>query len=169
MGRRGGSGRTETPVDESRGETAYRVARYQTDYVGRTCLCYSYHNLLRLPRRCFCWASVFLSFPFPLGRILFVQCVVVLVLFSFVCHISGGARHLFFIFCFVLFHYFDIFFVSLSLSFFSLSMHVGYYVAFVCMCRIQFDGMSLHCLLCLLHYSVASLCRGFVTTELVPL
>ena len=34
---RGSSGRRETVVDESRKETADRVARYQTDYVvGRT-------------------------------------------------------------------------------------------------------------------------------------
>ena len=32
-----------------------------------------------------------------------------------------------------------------------------------------YDGMSLHCLLCLLHYNAVSLCRGFVTTELVSL
>ena len=29
--------------------------------------------------------------------------------------------------------------------------------------------LSLHCLLCLLHYNVVSLCRGLVTTELVSL
>ena len=53
-GEEGGSGRTEIAVIESRKETADRVARYQTDHEGRTCLCYSYHKLLRLPRRCFC-------------------------------------------------------------------------------------------------------------------
>ena len=38
MGARPGCGRTETAVDESRKETAVRVARYQTDnIVGRTC------------------------------------------------------------------------------------------------------------------------------------
>ena len=51
MGRRAGSGRTETAVDESRKETADRVVRYQADYVGTTCLCYTYHKLLELPRR----------------------------------------------------------------------------------------------------------------------
>ena len=38
MGRVGGSGRRETAVDDSRKETADRVAKYQTDYVSRTCL-----------------------------------------------------------------------------------------------------------------------------------
>ena len=36
-------------------------------------------------------------------------------------------------------------------------------------CRIQYDGMSLRCLLCLLHNNVASLWRTFVPTELVTL
>ena len=31
----------------------------------------------------------------------------------------------------------------------------------------QYDGMSLHCRLCLLQCNVVSLCGGFVTTELV--
>ena len=43
-----GSGRRETAVVERRKETADRVARYQTDYVVRTCTCYSYHKLPRL-------------------------------------------------------------------------------------------------------------------------
>ena len=38
MGRGGGNGRRETAVEESRKETADRVARYQTDDVGKTCL-----------------------------------------------------------------------------------------------------------------------------------
>ena len=38
-----------------------------------------------------------------------------------------------------------------------------------CACCIQHDGMTLHCLLPLLHYDVVFLCRRFVTTELVPL
>ena len=36
-------------------------------------------------------------------------------------------------------------------------------------CRIQDDGRSLHCLLCLLHYNVVTLCRGFVATQLLSL
>ena len=32
---------------------------------------------------------------------------------------------------------------------------------------LSFFSLSLHRLLCLLHYNVVSLCRGFVTTELV--
>ena len=92
-GEGGGSGRRESVVDESRKETADRVAKHQTDHVGRTCLCYSYHKLLQLPLRCFfCFASVFLSFPFALGRILFI-----LLLYGFVLSVTspGGARHLF--------------------------------------------------------------------------
>ena len=38
-----------------------------------------------------------------------------------------------------------------------------------CACRTQYDGMALRCLLSLLHYNVVSLCRSFVTTELVSL
>ena len=53
----GGSGLRETAADESRKETADRVAKYQTDYyVGRTCLCYTlvlFYKLLRLPRSAF--------------------------------------------------------------------------------------------------------------------
>ena len=71
---RGGTGRRKTAVDESRKETTDRVAKYQTDYVGRTGLWYAYGRLLRRPRRCFCCASVFLPFPFALGRIWFILC-----------------------------------------------------------------------------------------------
>ena len=53
----GGSGRGETAVDEAGKETADRVAKYQTDYIGRTCPCYLYHKMLRLPQRCFDGAS----------------------------------------------------------------------------------------------------------------
>ena len=91
---RGGTGRRKTAVDESRKETTDRVAKYQTDYVGRTGLWYAYGRLLRRPRRCFCCASVFLPFPFALGRILFM------LLYCFVLSVTsppGGARHLFFI------------------------------------------------------------------------
>ena len=49
----GGSGRRETADDEIRKETADSVARYQTDYVVRTCTCYSYHKLPRLAQWCF--------------------------------------------------------------------------------------------------------------------
>ena len=84
-------------VDESRKETADRVARYQTDYVvGRTCLSYSYHKLLRLCRRCLWCASVSLFFPSALGHILFMlQYFVLSVTFprggyiSFFCIYSG--------------------------------------------------------------------------------
>ena len=83
MERGGGSGRRETVVDESRKETADRVANYQIDYVvGRTCLFYSY--CCGCLGGFFC-ASVFLSLPLALSRIL----IVYVVLFSFVCHISG--------------------------------------------------------------------------------
>ena len=56
---------------------------YQTDYVGRTCLCYSYLKLLRVPRMCFCCPSVLLSFPFALGRMLFIYVVVLFRLLTF--------------------------------------------------------------------------------------
>ena len=46
-----GSGRRETAVDESSKETADRVAKWQTECVGSTFRCYSYHKLLRLPRK----------------------------------------------------------------------------------------------------------------------
>ena len=49
------------------------VARFREkdvlDQQRRTCLfCSSYHKLLRVPRRCFYWASVFLSLPCSLRR-----------------------------------------------------------------------------------------------------
>ena len=55
---------------------------YQTDFEGRTCLCYSQTSAL--PRRCFC-ASVFRSFHFSLVRILFIYGFVL-------CHLSPGGR-----------------------------------------------------------------------------
>ena len=90
MGARPGCGRTETAVDESRKETADRVARYQTDnIVGRTC--------------CGCLEGAFVELRFScpfLSLLVVFYYVFALVLFCFVCHISGGAQHLFF--CFVL-------------------------------------------------------------------
>ena len=69
---------------------ALATRMYQTDYVvDRTCLCYSFHKLLRVPRRCFCCASMFLSFPFRLGRVLFTY---VVELFRFVTYLAWGAR-----------------------------------------------------------------------------
>ena len=53
-----------------------------------------------------------------------------------------------------------------------LSVNASGLLAFVCRtCRIQYDGMPLHCLLCLLHYRyiVVYVCRVFVATELVSL
>ena len=69
--------RREAAVDESRKETAVRVARNQADkYIGGTRPCYSYRQLLQLVRTwpfflfsfffwcsdppCFCFSSVFL-------------------------------------------------------------------------------------------------------------
>ena len=90
--------------------------------------------------------------------------VVVLVLFCFVCHISGGARHLFFIIYFVIFCHF--FFLRPFRFSFCEHIYIAI-VAFVCIYRTRYDGMPMHSLLCRLHYIVVSLCRGFVTTELV--
>ena len=79
------------------------------------------------------------------------------IVFVFVCHASagGGTRHLLlFFFFFLLFCSFS---VSLPFSCFSQSTHQISVVvlAFVCRtCRIQYDGRSLHCLLCWLHYNV---------------
>ena len=51
-----------------------------------------------------------------------------------------------------------------------LSANASELLALACRtCRIQYDGKLLHSLLCLLHCNVVSLCRGFVTTELVSL
>ena len=120
---RGDSGRRETAVRQSRKETADRVAKYQTDDVGRTCLCYVVlvpqtaaaaskvlplcHKLPRLPRRWFRCASVFLFFRFTLV----VFCV--FVLFCFVCHISGGTAPLFHLLILIIFLFFFAAFVFL--------------------------------------------------------
>ena len=137
----GGSGCRETAVDESREETADKVARYQTDYVGKTCLCYPYHTLLRLPRNCFCCAL-------PVLSLLVVLCLFML-LYRFVLVVTspGGAQHSLFIF-----YYFISFFVVSSVF---LSVNASGWLAFICRtCRIQYVGRSLHCLLCLLHYAL---------------
>ena len=72
-----------------------------------------------------------------------------MVLFCFVCHISGGAWHL-------LFYYFvlliNLFVFGFFVPFVFLCQRIRGLLAFVCRtCRIQYDGMPLHCLLCLLH------------------
>ena len=165
--RRWGSGRTETAVDESRKETADRVARYQTDYLGRICL-----SMLLVPQTTAAASKVILlSFGFPVLSFRswsYSIDVIVLVLFHFVCHISGGARYLFFTILFCIMSLFCCYFYFFApLVFFS--VNASGLLAFQCTCRIQYDGMSLHCLLCLLNYNVVSLCRRFVTTELASL
>ena len=101
---------------------------------------------------CFCSVSVFLPVPFALG--LFNNYVV---WFCFVCHISRGARHLSFF--------------NLFVSCVFLSVHASELLAFfVCRtCRIQHDGMSVNCILYLLHDNLVYLCRGCVTTDFLTL
>ena len=56
--------------------------------------------------------------------------------------------------------------------YFEVCMYLGcwrVYAGPVASSAIQYDGTALHCLLPLQHYDVASLCRNFVTTELVSL
>ena len=88
MGRGGGSGRREIAVDESRKETADRVAKYQTDYVvGRTCL----SMLLLAQTAAAAFKVLLLCFGFPaLSFRSWSYSVYVVVLFCFVCHISSG-------------------------------------------------------------------------------
>ena len=70
---------------------------------------------------------------------------------------------------------FSLFFVSfLALTFaFSLFQCIGVTgMRMLCVCCarcILYDGVALHCLLCLLHCHVVSLCRGFVTAEIASL
>ena len=57
---------------------------YQTDHVvGRTRLCYSYHKLLRVPRRCF--RCAFLSLFVVFRLVMFLCCFVL-------SHLSHGRR-----------------------------------------------------------------------------
>ena len=114
-----------------------RVTEDQIDYVGKTSLCllcYPYHKLLRLPRRCFCCASVFLSFPFALGRTLFSRTAVVLFCLP---HLRGGTTPLGLFYFIMLFYFFMCFFVPFVL----LSVNASGLLAFVCRtCRTQYDG-----------------------------
>ena len=153
-------------VDESRKETAGRIASmYQTDYVRRTCLCYSYCCGCLA---CFCCASVFLSFPFALGRILLM-----LLRFCFLSVTSTERAQ----------HLFSSLFMSIpcprtNKPTKNVETPSGYdlvepyllvylFIYFLCFfCLLRSSLLSLHCLLCLLHYNVVSLC-GVVTTELV--
>ena len=116
------------------------------------------------------WKEFLLSFSFPALslRSWSYYIYVVLVLFCLICHISGGARHLCFIYISHIICHFVIFLFLYPFRFF-LSVNASGLLAFVCMCRIQYDGMPLQYLLCLLHYDVLSLCRAFVTIELVSL
>ena len=86
-----------------------------------------------------------------------------LVVLRFFCHVLRGG-HDTSSFFFFLIHLFLLSVFRFSL----LSTHLFFYrpVAFVRRtCRIEYYDRSLLCLLCLLHYNVVSLCRGFVTHE----
>ena len=152
MGGMVASGRTETAVDESRKETADRVARYQIDYVGRACLFYSCHKLLRLSRRFFGWTSVFLPFPLALGRIIFM----LLYSYCFDLFVTSPGGHGTSFLLSILFYFFNLSFFCFFVPFVFLSVNASVLQPFVCKCRIQYDGMPLHGLLCSLHYNVVS-------------
>ena len=142
MGKRGGSGRTETAVNESRREKTDRVARYQTDYVvGRTCILYA----TRTTNCCGCLEGVFVdlrfSCPFLSLLVVFYICCPRIVLFC-LSHLRGGTTPLFLFYGFCTWYCFFCFF-SLSLSFFSLSTHPDCYVAFV-----SYPVRWLHCVVC---------------------
>ena len=130
-----------------------RVTGDQADnVVGRT----SAYHATPATNCCGCPEDVLavLRFSCPSLSPVVVLCFLVL-LFCFACHISGGARHLLVSFTsfkfFLLFHLFLVPFVFLSVNASGL-------LEFVCRtCHIQCDGMSLHCLLCLLHFNVVSL------------
>ena len=101
----GSSGRRETVVNESRKETADRVARHQTDYVGRTCL----FNATRTTTNCGgCLEGVFvvLRFSCPFLSLLVVFCFLRCCIVSFcLSHLRGGATPLFY-FMFLFFYLF---------------------------------------------------------------
>ena len=102
-------------VDESRKDKADRVARYQTDYVGRTCLCHSYHTAAAASKMLsLCFSFAVLSFS--LGRCLLFRVVRCIVSNCLVTS-PGGHDTSFLISNFTLLFYWFI----LSLSFFSVN------------------------------------------------
>ena len=107
-------------VGESRTADCRQGSKVPDRLVGRSCLCYSCHKLLRLPGGCFslllfCCASVCLLFPSVLSLTPFMCSGIVLFSsFCIACHIPyGGARH---IFLFLVLISFDLLFVFLSFS-----------------------------------------------------
>ena len=115
MGRGGGSCRRGTAVDESRKETADSVAKYQNDYVGRTCLSLLF-VLLRLPRVLF----VVLRFSCPFLSLLAVLCLCCCIVLFCLSHIRGWQDTSFYLLIYLLRSIcFIILFASLSLSLFS--------------------------------------------------
>ena len=105
-----GSGRMENAADKAgrRWQTGNRGPDRQRSMQNLCLLCFPYHKLLRLPRRCFCCAPVFLSFPFALGRALFSRADVLFCL----PHLRGGTTpHSLFYFIFFSF-FLSCFFVS---------------------------------------------------------
>ena len=93
--------------------------------------------------------------------------------FGVICLLSFFFFHSSFIFllCFIFFSCFVFLFLFPSFCFlFSLSFNVsGLLVCVCCACRIQYDGMALHCVLPLLHYDALSLCRIFVIRACISL
>ena len=112
--RGGGSGRRETAVDERRKETSDRVANYQTDCAGRTCL-----SMLLAPKTAAAALKVLLLFfGFPvLSFRSWSYSVDVVALSCFVSHLRAlrGAHDTS---CFAMFSNSIILCVSLSLPFF---------------------------------------------------
>ena len=111
----GGSGLRETAADESRKETADRVAKYQTDYLGRTCPSMLL-VLLRLPRVLF----VVLQFSGPFLSLLVELRLCYFVLFC-LSHLRGEHDTSFYLFILFLF-------VSCLFRSFSLPLHCLLYL-----------------------------------------
>ena len=190
---------TKDAVDESRNETADRVASYQADqkvepvYATRAA-----RRLLRLLRMFFGFIFFLSGFPIIIMKYaLLVEPVLggafcfcfLFVFHSVACRISGGARPrcvsilpqawVIFSFpslvfpcycktvpfsrsvpfsrylCSIFFHFFCSSLFRFSFFFFSFNVS-GLLACVCCACRIQYDGMTLHCLLPLLHYDVQS-------------
>ena len=101
--------------------------------------------------------------------VVFQALVVALRSFGFICYSNScrstyiflGLWFMSFLFLFVLFNFC---LLVLCASSFSHSMHVGCWCVYGRFCRIQRDGLTLHCFFSLMHYNVLSLCRTVVAT-----
>ena len=141
---KGGQRKVQSYFDQSCGSIRPQLYSFGTPFYPSPCFGH-------IPARCTLFRPPPYFFPCPLWSSLAIRTIL--------------WRFLSFFFL----HFFVCFLLVLCLSFFLTAVVSGLPECVCCVCRNQYEDMTWHCLPLLPHSHVVSLCRSFVTIELVSL